>query len=135
MHPIINYKDRMVYPECDRIIGTPTYDTIRKLEHQLIANSTCATTILGGGNHRYLGLIKTPEQYAIITSNPFIRPPHPGPITSNNGTTAQISSAERSYTESLRLYTKCEKIERVLKQQIMSSIDIQYLCTILNSTT
>ena len=135
MSSIINYKDRMIHTDCDRLIGKPTYDTIRNLEYQIIANSTCATTVLGGGAHRYLGLVKTPTQYALISATAFVRPAHPGPSVAHAGTAAQIAAAERTDKENLRLYLECESIERTLKQQIISAIDRQYLRAIINTTT
>ena len=77
----INYKEKMTHTECDRIIGKPTYDTILNLENQIIAKTNCTSTSLGGGAHRYLGLAKSPTQYALISATAFVRPPHPGVLT------------------------------------------------------
>ena len=134
MSTYINYKDRMTYSECDRIIGRPTYENIRKLEHQLIANAACTSTSLGGGAHRYLGLAKSPTAYALVSATLFVRPPYPPPLVAND-TGPQIAAAERAHKEAVRLCTECEAIERIMKQQIINAIDQQYLRAILNSVT
>ena len=135
MSHTINYKDRMTHTECKRIIGKPTYTTIRNLENQIIANSACTTTPLGGGNHRYLGLVKNPAQYALISPTPFVRPVHPGTLIIEGGTAAVIAARERIHKEEIRLHQECESIERIFKQQIVNAIDRLYLRAIINITT
>ena len=94
MSTYINYKDRMTYSECDRIIGKPTYESIRRLGHQLIANAACTSTTLGGGSHRYLGLVKSPTAYALVSATPFVRPAHPPPLVAG-GTASQVADRKR----------------------------------------
>ena len=134
MSTYINFKDRMTYAECDRIIGKPTYESIRRLEHQLIANAACSSTSLGGGAHRYLGLIKSPTAYALVSATPFVRPTHPGPPIAG-GTAPQIAARTAARREAIRIFTECEAIERIMKQQIINAIDQQYLRAIINSVT
>ena len=88
----------MTNPECDRIIGRPTYETIKHLENQIIGNTMCTTTTLGGGNHRFLGLGKTLDQYALISPVAFTRPNRPGALILAAGLTGpQIAAETRTY--------------------------------------
>ena len=125
----------MTHTECDRIIGKPTYETIQALEHQIIANTACIATSLGGGAHRYLGLVKNPVQYALISQTPFTRPVHPGIIIITPGTAAQIAQENKTHDEQIRLFNECDTIERTLKQQVVNAIDNLYLRAIINTTT
>ena len=105
----INYKDKMTHSECDKIIGKPTYDTLLNLENQIIANTNCTSTPLGGGAHRYLGLAKSPTQYALISETAFIRPLHPGIFTPTPlGTAAQIETEKGVHKEAwLNVFNHC----------------------------
>ena len=134
-HLNINYKDKMTHPECDRIIGKPTYETIQSLEYSIIANASCVPTALGGGAHRYLGLVKNPTQYALISPTAFIRPVHPGVLVIIPGTAPQMAQQSKTHQEALRLFNECDNIERTLKQQIVNAIDKVYLRAIINITT
>ena len=134
-HQNINYKDKMTHSECDRIIGKPTYETIQSLEYSIIANAACVPTSLGGGTHRYLGLVKNPTQYALISQTPFTRPVNPGPLVITPGTAPQMEQQNKTHQESIRLYNECDNIERTLKQQIINAIDKVYLRAIINITT
>ena len=106
-----------------------------RLYKKIIAYTNCATTSLGGGNHRYLGLAKHPTQYALISGFPFVRPDHPAPLVFNGGTAAQLAAQESIHKEAVRLHNECESIERILKQQIVNVIEKQFLQAIINSTT
>mmetsp|Transcript_6273 Transcript_6273/g.9112 ORF Transcript_6273/g.9112 Transcript_6273/m.9112 type:complete len:87 (+) Transcript_6273:404-664(+) len=77
----------MKHQELTPIIGKPTYNSIRKIEREVIANTQCATTTLGGGNHRYLGLAKNPTAYALLSNTPFVKPTNPGQFTPSENTT------------------------------------------------
>lgn len=43
------------------IRGVPTHKSLKRLKAELQANASSIETDLGGGNHRYLGLVLTDE--------------------------------------------------------------------------
>ena len=79
---IPNYRDTSFeYADLTVIHGEPTYETLKTLVNQLKANARSVRTTLGGGQHGYLGLVLSSQQYAIVAPNtPFHRPHHPGPL-------------------------------------------------------
>ena len=61
---------------------------------------------------------------------------HPQPIVVNqNATQAVIIAQYRAHKEVLKNFEECENIERTLKQQIIATIDKQYLRAIIHTTT
>ena len=73
---IPNYRETTFeYADLTAIHGEPTYEALTILLNQLKANARSVRTSLGGGNHGYLGLLLSPEQYASIAPNtPFVYP-------------------------------------------------------------
>ena len=136
--PAINYRETFFpNPDLTRIIGIPTYETLRTLNIELKTNAQSVHSNLGGGNLGHLGLILTPTQYALISPLPYIRPPvHPGVLTIPPGT-ARIpaEAATRAHTEELRIFYEVRGVEQALIQQIIAAIDQQYLISLRNRTT
>ena len=58
---IENIIDSFPNPTIPIIEGEPTYETIKRAEKLLVENAASTHSTLGGGNHRFLGLILTPE--------------------------------------------------------------------------
>ena len=48
------------------IRGEPTHKSLKRLKIELQANASSVETDTGGGNHGYLGLILTEQEYATI---------------------------------------------------------------------
>eukprot|EP00591_Stephanopyxis_turris_P011763 CAMPEP_0195511484 /NCGR_PEP_ID=MMETSP0794_2-20130614/3783_1 /TAXON_ID=515487 /ORGANISM="Stephanopyxis turris, Strain CCMP 815" /LENGTH=71 /DNA_ID=CAMNT_0040639083 /DNA_START=51 /DNA_END=262 /DNA_ORIENTATION=- len=55
------------YPAITKIVGRPTYVSIRELVRQLKANASAIATDLGGGQHGFLGLILLDNEYQELT--------------------------------------------------------------------
>lgn len=112
-----------------RIIGEPSYFTLKQLQNECKANDQkFHTTLLGGGHHQYLGLVMNPAQYARLSAIPFVRPNNPGPLVPN-GTAAQIAAQKSAHEEAKRLYEECYAIERAMQDQILEAIENNYLKT------
>ena len=54
-----------------KIEGEPSYQSLRTLETELIQNVLLIFTELGGGNHRYLGLLLSSAKYLEIIGYDF----------------------------------------------------------------
>ena len=70
------------------IRGEPTHKSLKKLMTELRANASSVETDLGGGNHGYLALVLSDEEYATIpNTEPFILPTYLPPLVIPNNTT------------------------------------------------
>ena len=56
------------------IQGTPTNKTLKRLKQELRANASSVETDLGGGDHGYLGLVLTEQEYQAVSNDPFEAP-------------------------------------------------------------
>ena len=64
------------------IHGTPTNKSLKRLKTELRANASSVKSELGGGDHGYLGLVLTNEEYTSIipTPPPFVAPAYPAAL-------------------------------------------------------
>ena len=63
------------------IRGQPNSKSLKRLQTELQANSSSVETDLGGGNHGYLGLLKSDEEHALIpNTQPFVAPTYPAAL-------------------------------------------------------
>ena len=70
------------------IHGEPTHKSLKRLKLELQANASSVKIDLGGGNHSYLGLVLTDEEYVLIpNTQPFIAPNYPPPLVIPANTT------------------------------------------------
>lgn len=94
-------------------------------------------TILGGGQHGYLGLILSPQQYDVIApGTPFVRPANPGPLVIPPFQLPHITQeAQSRHSEQVRLYNKCYNVEQALRKQLVAAIQDSYLASLKNRQT
>ena len=63
------------------IRGQPNSKSLKRLQTELQANSSSVETDLGGGNHGYLGLLKSDGEHALIpNTQPFVAPTYPAAL-------------------------------------------------------
>ena len=95
----VNYKEtHFPHQDLTKIIGTPTYVTLHELFIQLKANALSVHSNLGGGQHGHLGLLLSPNAYALLSATPYIRPPYPPPIVYHPFlTTLQINTLQTNH--------------------------------------
>eukprot|EP00957_Ditylum_brightwellii_P159717 12156469-Ditylum_brightwellii.AAC.1 len=75
------------------------------LRNELQANTKAVSTTLGGGRHDCLGLVMTPQDYALIlNTTAYIRPSQPLLIFPQNGTQYQITQAKEQYYNELHMF-------------------------------
>ena len=133
----INYKETYFqFKELTKIHGEPNYEAIKRLHNQVKANAFSVPSVLGGGTFGHLGLVVTPQKYAMISNAPFIRPNHPGPcVFPQNSTQAQIQAIKDTHTEQLRIFNEVLGVEAALRQQINDAVEESYLKAIRNRET
>ena len=134
---IPNYRETLfTYPDLSPIHGEPTYESLKLMTNQLKANARAVRTPLGGGQHGYLGLLISPEQYAIISTTPFLHPTHPGPLVIPAFQLPHVVTATQSqHSEALRLYNEYNNVGQALRQQIVRAVDESYLLPLHNRQT
>ena len=112
------------YPTLTRIHGEPTFEGVRKLHKELMVNAQTVHSDLGSGAHGHLGLVLSPQQYALLSNVNYNRPQHPGQLVILAGTTQHIArTMKEQHLERLRVFHKVLGAEQALKQQIVTAID------------
>ena len=132
-----NYpKTHFPHPDLTKINGTPTYASLHTIFMQLKANTMSVHSNLGGGRHGHLGLLLTPQQYALISPIPYIQPLYPpAPIYPQFLTQQQLTVITNGYKKALQIFHTVENVERALIQQIIEAIDETHLKAIKNRIT
>ena len=64
------------YSNIEKISRELSYHSIKEVEQKLIKNTSSFLSELGGGNHRYLGLVLTPAKYQLVTGEIFTLHPN-----------------------------------------------------------
>ena len=84
-------KTSFPFPALDKLIGEPTYETINKLETQVIRNAATVEITLPLPHHNLSGIVEQPAVYLLRTGGPFPRPMYPGnsPVFPPGSTVAQ----------------------------------------------
>ena len=119
------------------IRGEPTHKSLKKLMTELRANASSVETDLGGGNHGYLALVLSDEEYATIpNTEPFILPTYPPPLViPNNATPIQALELKEAYTEQKRIYLECKNVEKALLRHIQEAIEDRYIEALVDEYT
>ena len=120
------------------IQGTPSNKTLKRLKTELRANASSVESELGGGDHGYLGLVLTDQEYANIqpTPPPFVAPNYPAALTIPAGTDQVTALAMREqHNENQRRYYKCKNVEKALQRHIQDAIEDKYLESLIDEDT
>ena len=90
-----NYKERL--SDVDRIVGEPTYTTLRRLEKEIRRNAGSIPSTEGGGELGHTFLVLNDETFqALPGAVAWQRPTHPGTLQIPvNATAAQVTTPER----------------------------------------
>ena len=100
------------------INGEPTFESIATAHRVLNSNAASVQTLLGGGNHGYLGLTVEHAQYTTLTGSAFIFPVNPGPVPVFPASISanRAKEIENTHREALRLYRECQNVGKALKK-------------------
>ena len=121
----VDYRTTVLeYSTLTCIHGEPTFEGVRKLHKELMVNAQTVHSDLGSGAHGHLGLVLSPQQYALLSNVNYNRPQHPGQLVILAGTTQHIArTMKEQHLERLRVFHKVLGAEQALKQQIVTAID------------
>jgi hypothetical protein len=135
--PTVNYREVFFeHPDLSRIIGIRTYETLHTLNQELKSNAKSVNSNLGGGQHGHLGLVVSPNAYALLSNMPQARPGHPAPLAIPQNASHHLQNLlERTHQDQLRIFHEVRGVERALTQQIVSAVEPSYLAAMRNRTT
>ena len=95
MTDTVDYKALFPIKSIRKIQFEPTYATLKVLKDALKTNASSITSDLGGGAHGYLGNVLSVPTYAHVSPVPYVRSPHPGPLTVPPNSTARQETGIR----------------------------------------
>ena len=101
-----------------RIEGEPTHEPLREMYMLLCMNTATLDSTLGGAQNGHVGMLMEMENYAIISSTPYIIPTNPGPEPAFPTTKQKVEQSE---------FTKYINMNDTLKAQIIEAVDEVYL--------
>ena len=106
------------------IRGQPNSKSLKRLQTELQANSSLVETNIGGGNHGYLGLLKSDEEYALIPNIQLFVPLTYLIALQLPSTATSIEALEfkNVYAEKKRLYLECKNVEKYLQHHTQDTI-------------
>jgi hypothetical protein len=126
-----------------KILGQPTFETLKELKLALEANESSVSSNLGGGRHGYLGAVIDAQTYAIIVGNntagaaqPFIIPTFPGilPVVVRGN---QAAREEELCVFNIATHTWHEynNVTNALWKQILVAVEETYLSPLKDDHT
>ena len=129
-------KTSFLLPIFDKIIGEPTYDTIRKLEIQAIRNAATIEITINPPHNNLSGIVEQNNIYILRTGTLFLRPPYPGhaPTFPNRSTEAQRQTIQQQYNANLRNFNITQRCEKLLLAMLEQTIESTYLAGVYNDT-
>ena len=115
---LVDYRTTVFeYPTLTKLHGESTFEGVQILHKELMVNAQTVHSELGGGTHRYLGLVLSPGRYALISNAPYNRPQHPGQLVIPAGTMLHMArTLTDEHTEQLRVFREMMAVENALKQ-------------------
>ena len=119
------------------IRGLPTYSALKRLKTELQANASSVETNLGRGNHGYLGLVLTDEEYnSIPDTQPFEPPTYPPPLVIPVTATAiEALQIKEQHNEQKRLYLECKNVEKALLRYAQEALEDKYIAALVDPYT
>ena len=81
-----------------KIDGDPEYGNINTTMQLLYENAASLPTTLGGGQHRHISIIMTPQLYTTLANTPYESLPDPG-ITPTHATGASAAIRKTDFLE------------------------------------
>ena len=88
----VDYRNTFIeHANLTKIHGEPTFESIRTLQCEIIINALSVHLDLGGGAHGHLGLVLSPQEYALHSDAVYERPQHPRQLIIPPNTTQHMT--------------------------------------------
>ena len=112
-----------------KVYGEPTTKSLQKLFKELKRNARSITSTLGGGQYGHLFMILTEDEWNNLPgTTPVIPPEDPGPLVLGGRLTAsEIAMHQKNHDDAKKRYNHFQALKRVLRNQLISAIDTEYL--------
>ena len=96
-------KTSFPFSTLDKLIGEPTYESINRLETQVIRNAATVEITLPPPHHNLSGIVEQPQVYILRTGGPFPCPAYPGdsPVFPHGSNVAQRQQIQQLYNAQL----------------------------------
>ena len=123
-----------VYNPVAAIVGEPQYDSLAKLNAQLIRNASTVPSRLGGGAYGLSGIVEQPALYFLRTNQHFNRPldPGPAPIFAAGADAAVRTNRQNQWETQYHEFQNIKNTETLLLTQIEHAVETPYLASIHN---
>ena len=110
--------DVFPFPIIPPIVGTPTYNTIAKVNLKLNSNAASVQSNLGCGTLGLLQITVSPAVYNTLSVTAFVVPVNPGyaPNIPANSTGAQITELCYAFDTAAALFNKYKRTIKALRQ-------------------
>ena len=106
------------------------------LRNEIKANAQTVHSTLGGGSDGYLGLVLTPQVYAIIPGTlEYRRPTLPNLEVTQADTQFVLAEKRHQYEVDMQSFRETNAVERSIIQQIITALETKYLKAIISKLT
>jgi hypothetical protein len=126
-----------------KILGLPTFETLKELQEALEANAASVSSNLGGGKHSYLGAVINAQSYAIIVGNNaagapqlFVIPTFPGILlVVVGGNQAAREEELHVFGVSTHAWQEYCNVTNALRKQILMAVEETFLSLLKDEHT
>ena len=110
--------DGFTFPTIPPIVGTPTYNTIAKVNLKLNSNSASVQSKLGYGTLGLLQLTMSPAVYNTLSSTASILIVNPGslPIITANSNGAQSTKLRYAFDTASALFNEYDRTDKAIQK-------------------
>jgi hypothetical protein len=111
-----------------RIIGPPTYKTIRDMHLKINENCISVHSNLGNGLLGHLGISVTAAIYNTLSAIPFVPPLNPGaaPVFPNGAQGPQIANIRLVFNEAQVMFNTYQNVQKAISALIIGAVDEIY---------
>ncbi len=111
-----------------RIIGPPTYETIRDMHLKINENCISVHSNLGNGQLGHLGISVTAAVYNTLSAIPFVPPVNPGaaPVFPDGAQGPQIANIRLVFDEAQIMFNTYQNVQKAISALIIGAVDEIY---------